>query len=70
MNEFDATEQAYKNGYDKGYADAKAELVRCKDCKYYNPIDSECTIKFDSSGDRLVMDAMHYCSDGGRRIKC
>ena len=34
MDEHTATELAYKNGYEKGYADAKAELVRCKDCKH------------------------------------
>ena len=26
MTEHDATEQAYKNGYEKGYADGKSEL--------------------------------------------
>ena len=36
MDKYAATEQAYKNGYDKGYADAKEELVRCKDCKYWD----------------------------------
>ena len=34
MDNYAATEQAYKNGYEKGYADAKAEIVRCKDCKH------------------------------------
>ena len=33
MDEYTAMEESYKNGYDKGYADAKGELVRCKDCK-------------------------------------
>ena len=33
MKIYDATEQSYKNGYKKGYDDAKAEIVRCKDCK-------------------------------------
>ena len=50
MDEHTATELAYKNGYDKGYADAKAELVRCKDCKHlvltdegeHNPCDCVC----------------------------
>ena len=35
MNPHDATEQAYRNGYYAGYKAAKAEIVRCKDCKYY-----------------------------------
>ena len=33
MDEYTAMEESYKNGYDKGYADAEAKLVRCKDCK-------------------------------------
>lgn len=37
MNTHDATEQAYRNGYDAGYKAAKAEIVRCKDCKHYSP---------------------------------
>lgn len=41
--------------------------VRCKDCKYYNPKELECTIKFDSDGERLAMASHHYCSDGKRR---
>ena len=28
MKEYEATEQAYKNGYAKGYADAKAEFEK------------------------------------------
>lgn len=41
--------------------------VHCKDCKYYNSKESECTIKFDSDGERLSMAWYHYCSDGKRR---
>lgn len=41
--------------------------VRCKDCKYYNLKDLECTIKFDSDGERLAMASHYYCSDGKRR---
>ena len=40
MDKHTATEQAFKNGYSKGYEagkkDAMAELVRCKDCKHYH----------------------------------
>ena len=34
MTSHDATEQAYRNGYDAGYKAAKDEIVRCKDCKH------------------------------------
>ena len=30
MKEYEATEQAYKNGYAKGYADAKAEFEKLR----------------------------------------
>ena len=35
MKVYEATEQAFKNGYDKGYADAKAEEEYAH-WKYYN----------------------------------
>lgn len=35
MDERDIAEQAYKNGYTKGYADGKAEIVPCKECKHW-----------------------------------
>lgn len=39
MTERDIAEQAYKNGYGRGYADGKRDamndLVRCKDCKWW-----------------------------------
>lgn len=35
MKEYDATEAAYKNGYDKGKTDAFAEIVRCGECFYW-----------------------------------
>lgn len=39
MDKYTIQELAYKKGYDKGYEDGKrgaAEVVRCKDCKYWN----------------------------------
>lgn len=39
MDKHTATEQAFKNGYAKGYEAGKngamADLVRCKDCKHW-----------------------------------
>lgn len=34
MTIHEATEQAYKNGYDAGRRDAMKSIVRCKDCKH------------------------------------
>ncbi len=36
MDKYTATEMAFKNGYEKGYGTAKAELIRCAECKNYN----------------------------------
>lgn len=42
--------------------------VRCKECRYYNQKDLECTIKFDSDGERLGMSPNYYCADG-KKVK-
>ena len=34
MKIHDATEIAYKNGYEQGKKDAMASIVHCKDCRY------------------------------------
>lgn len=36
MDKYTATEMAFKHGYEKGYEAAKAELIRCDECKNYN----------------------------------
>lgn len=36
MDKYTATELAFKNGYEKGYEAAKAEIVRCGLCRNYN----------------------------------
>ena len=45
------------------------EVIRCMNCKYYNTEQSECNIKFDSDGEKLLMPPDAYCSDGKRRKK-
>ena len=68
MDEHTATELAYKNGYDKGYADAKAELVRCEDCVHcfvrYSENEAYCGHP-DGLNDCLRPD--DFCSYGERR---
>jgi hypothetical protein len=67
MDEWTLQEQSYKNGYDKGYADAKAELVRCKDC------NKSKRSHLLGSGWRFCMNNSqhhkdeHFCSYGERR---
>ena len=45
--------------YEKGYSDAMASIVRCKDCKHYKTIQCSC-------GCHCVSDDW-YCGDGERR---
>jgi hypothetical protein len=39
MNIHDATEQAYKNGYEQGMKDALDAITRCKNCSHSDTID-------------------------------
>lgn len=66
MNIYDATEQAYKNGYRDGVNSVK--LVRCKDCKCYKPYDKPVE---DFDGRCIIRecetDENEFCSYGERR---
>ena len=68
MDEHTATEQSYKNGYQKGYDDAKAELVYCKECRSWSPHwlcgdnKGRCVANKPS-----VTDGNHFCSYGRRK---
>lgn len=33
---------AYLDGYERGKASAQPDIVRCKDCRYYNAEEKEC----------------------------
>ena len=61
---FDATEQAYKNGYEAGKK-STLEIVRCIDCKYYHD--------FETHFDCRNIDGLSYvrpfdfCSYGERK---
>lgn len=71
MDEHTATEQAYKNGYEKGYADAKEELVRCKDCNLafvaVPPLVAKESLVCTKPVTWRVVEAEHFCSYGERR---
>ena len=48
--------------YEKGYADAQVEIIRCKDCEHYNLM----TTRFDVFGINAKRRCNHpkiYCSD-------
>ena len=54
-----------RNQYDKGYSDAMATIVRCKDCKFARKMvlgDYSCVVDH-----RLAHDENDYCSYGERK---
>ncbi len=66
MNVYDATEQAYKNGYRDGVNSVK--LVRCKDC-HYGELDDPAlpNQRFCKHNGCDWNDENHFCSYGERR---
>ena len=67
MDKYTATELAFKNGYEKGYEAAKAEIVHCKDCKHYANYGRvyDC-IKY---GCMSVPNEDDFCSHGEKIVK-
>lgn len=73
MDKYTATELAFKNGYEKGYEAAKAEIVHCKDCVHWYDREGVC-LKIYSDGavspyawqDRNPDD---FCSYGEKIVK-
>lgn len=65
MNEHDATEQAYCNGYEAGCAAANAQIVRCKDCKHMsrliNMVHCDAWERFNGMGED------GFCNYGERK---
>ena len=57
----------YEKGYADGKADAMAELVRCKDCTYWDKavVNKKGFLICPASG--MEIQADDYCSYGGRR---
>lgn len=53
--------------YEKGYADAKAEIVRCKDCKYWNPTHRYCEGIGNWFGEVDSWSDNGFCFKGERR---
>ena len=53
-----------RNQYQKGYSDRDAEIVRCKDCKHFEP-DGIYTMCYRHNG--LSQNADWFCADGERK---
>lgn len=72
MDVYDATEQAYVNGYSAGYSAGRrsmgdgVELVRCKDCKHYREGFCFCENWWKDDGFTEV-GADDFCSHGKLR---
>lgn len=47
-----------------GYLEPVKELIRCKDCKYYDSEHEVCCVYISY---RLAKDANDYCSDAERK---
>ena len=62
LEEHDATEQAYRNGYDAGYKAAKDEIVRCKDC-IFSTFDSRYS-RYICLRFRIVVYSDDFCNYG------
>ena len=54
----------YRRGYQKGYYDRNKEIVRCKDCKHFEP-DGIYTMCYRHNG--LSQNADWFCADGERK---
>lgn len=72
MDIYTATEQAFKNGYEKGYAkgqeDAMNSIVRCKDCKHYVEIPYNDEKRMCVFWDEWVFtNEEDFCSRGERK---
>ena len=75
MDSYDASEQAYKNGYSSGYEAGRrsvvggdvVSVVRCKDCKHSSGtrIEPKTCVCFRHG---IIMFADHFCSWGERKI--
>ena len=69
MKTHDMTEQAYKNGYAKGYEDGKKDavpVVRCKDCIHFLQEEHGCN-HFGYYSHTPWVDEVDFCSYGERR---
>ena len=65
MDKYTATELAFKNGYEKGYEAAKAEIVHCKDCRYLQS-DSHGLWCFNDYENNLQPE--DFCSHGEKKV--
>ena len=72
MDVYTATERAYKNGYIKGHADAKAEIVRCEGCEHFDHWKDDlggCKREYIDHGVSKAWRVDDFCSYAERKAK-
>ncbi len=57
---------AYEDGFKDGYKAKDDEVIRCKDCRYWNNFSSGHCMLHDIRPTPLIM-VDWYCADGKRR---
>jgi hypothetical protein len=62
----DFCDRLWKAAYERGKAEAQAEIVRCKDCIHRDPEDKKCDCGHDILW-QLPRDDKWYCADAERR---
>ena len=67
MDKYIACEQAYKNGYEKGYAEAKAKFERKTAHWVWSEDEEVWKCSNCGAGDDFLMSA--YCKDCGAEIE-
>ena len=70
MDKYTATEQAFKHGFEKGYADAMNSIVRCKDCKHGEIDDPDFPNQYYCHEGCGWNDGNFFCSYGERKETC
>ena len=60
------SDKLWKAAYERGKAEAQAEIVRCNECRYRDPEDHKCDCGHDIIW-QLPRDDKWYCADAERR---
>ena len=60
------SDKLWKRAYERGRAEAQAEIVRCKECRHRDPEDHKCDCGHDIIW-QLPRDDKWYCADAERR---
>ena len=68
MKTYDATEQAYKNGYEQGYKNGRNDAMKRDSCEYCNDTARLTGAKWQLGNDGQ-WHSIRFCPNCGRMIK-